>query len=181
MIKNSLQGISNQLGNRLKRMKNEQEKRVPLMDHDVNLSTDQLLELLFKEHNIKSFLTGAEMDFFMPSFCEYITGLCQKHCVVPEHIIRKSDIERSYGHQLFNGRRRPSRDTAIQLAFGFELDVEQAQTLLKVARKSPLYPRVKRDSAVIYCLHNRLSIVETQIVLQDLGLPLLGGKRNERD
>lgn len=149
------------------------------MNKEIKLTTDELLELLFKENNIERFLSRTDTDFFMPSFNEYITGLCKKICSVPEHVISKANIERSYGHQLFSGRRNPSRDTVIQLAFGFDADVEQAQTLLKIAQKNPLYPRIKRDSAIIYCLHNGISIVETQIILHDLGLPILGGKRNE--
>lgn len=151
------------------------------MNNEKKLTTAELMDLLFKEKSIERFLSRSETDFFMPSFSEYITSLCRKNRSVPEHVISRSNIERSYGHQLFSGRRNPSRDTVIQLAFGFEATVEQAQVLLRVAQKNPLYPRVKRDSAIIYCLHNGISIVEAQIILHDLGLPILGGKRNERD
>ena len=151
------------------------------MDHETKLTTEELLKLLFKEPRLEQFLSGRNADFFMPSFNEYISTLCKKRGEVPERIILRANIERSYGHQLFSGRRNPSRDVVIQLAFGFESDVEQTQTLLKIAQKSLLYPRIKRDSAIIYCLHNRISLEETQIILYDLELPILGGKRNERD
>ena len=52
----------------------------------------------------------------------------------------------------------------------------EAQEMLKIARRSPLYPRIKRDTVIIYCLHNHVSLVDTQIILQDLELPLLGGR-----
>ena len=55
-------------------------------------------------------------------------------------------------------------------------DLPQAQEMLKIARKSILYPRVKRDAVIIYCLHNSISLTDTEIILYDLGLPLLGGK-----
>lgn len=110
----------------------------------------------------------------MPPFCDYITQLCKKRSEVPEHIIKRANIERSYGHQIFRGSRNPSRDTVLQLAFGFEADVDKAQELLKYAGKNALYPRVKRDAALIYCLHDRFTIVETQHVLHEMGLPLLG-------
>ena len=48
--------------------------------------------------------------------------------------------------------------------------------MLKIARKSPLYPRIKRDTVIIYCLHNHISLVETEIILEDLTLPILGGR-----
>ena len=142
-----------------------------------SLSTEELLALLFKTPNLSCFLDGRSSDITLPSFPEYISSLCAARQEVPEHIIQKSGLEKSFGHQLFNGRRTPSRDTVLQLAFGFSLSVPEAQELLRVARKSPLYPRVKRDAAILYCLYHGFSFVDSQIILHDLDLPLLGGGR----
>ncbi len=62
----------------------------------------------------------------------------------------------------------------LQLAFGFGLDVDSTQKLLKIACQSQLYPKLKRDAAVIYCLSHRLGSIETQTMLHELGLRLLG-------
>ena len=141
--------------------------------------TEELLALLFKEQSLAHFFQQEETSFELPPFCEYISALCKKRGEVPERVIARANLEKSYGHQLFTGKRNPSRDTVLQLAFGFEASVEEAQEMLKIARKSPLYPRAKRDTAVIYCLHNHISLVDTQIILYDLGLLVLGGKRND--
>ena len=47
---------------------------------------------------------------------------------------------------------------------------------MRIARRSLLYPHIKRDAVIIYCLHNHISLVDTQIILQDLELPPLGGR-----
>ena len=140
-------------------------------------STEELLTLIFKAQSLPLFLESKDSDITMPAFHEYISSLCAKQQEVPEHIIQRAGLEKSFGHQLFSGRRLPSRDTVLQLAFGFSLSVSETQELLKIARKSPLYPRVKRDSAIIYCLYHGFSMVDTQIILQDLDLPVLGGGR----
>ncbi len=140
-----------------------------------SLSTEKLLSLLFKAPSLSLFLDSRDSDLRLPRFHDYISSLCAAHNEVPEHIIRRSGLEKSFGHQLFSGRRSPSRDSVVQLAFGFPLSVSETQELLKVAQKSPLYPRVKRDSAILYCLYHGLSLVDTQIVLHDLDLPILGG------
>lgn len=143
--------------------------------------TSTLFQLLFKTSNIKEFVEQSTEAMFRQSFSEYISGLCADRGEVPERIIKRANIERSFGHQLFKGTKRPSRDTVLQLAFGFETDVDAAQELLKHAEKSTLYPRVKRDAVIIYCLHNHFTIVETQTVLHDMELPLIGGgKQYER-
>ena len=145
------------------------------MPDEKRVSTDELLRLLFKERSLEHFLQRNESAYLNTSFSDYLSAWCRKHGEVPEQLIRRTNLEKSYGHQLFSGRRTPSRDTALQLAFGFSLSVTETQELLKVARKSPLYPRVKRDSAIAYCLYHGKSFVDTQIILQDLGLPILGG------
>ena len=81
---------------------------------------------------------------------------------------------RTYGHQLFSGKRKPSRDKVIQFAFGFGLDVEETQQLLKIAQKPSLYPKLKRDAAIIYCLSRNIEIAEVQNVLTGFELPILG-------
>lgn len=137
-------------------------------------STTTFLDCLLKAPDLEQFIKSNEDEMQMLPFCEYITQLCKKRGEVPEHIIKRANIERSFGHQIFRGTRNPSRDTVLQLAFGFEADVDEAQELLKYAGKNALYPRVMRDAALIYCLHDHFTIVQTQRVLHEMGLPLLG-------
>ena len=146
------------------------------MPDDNRISTDELLTLLFKERNLEHFLQRNESAYLTASFSEYLNQWCRRHLDVPEQVIRRANLEKSYGHQLFSGKRNPSRDTVLQLAFAMEADLPQAQEMLRIARRSLLYPRIKRDAVLIYCLHNRISLLDAQIILQDLALPLLGGK-----
>ena len=140
------------------------------------ITTDELLALLFKERNLEQFLQRNESAYLTASFSDYLNAWCKKHVEVPEQVIRRANLEKSYGHQLFSGKRNPSRDTVLQLAFAMDADLPQAQEMLRIARRSPLYPRIKRDAVLIYCLHNHISLVDAQIILQDLELPLMGGR-----
>lgn len=115
-----------------------------------------------------------ESEVPQPSFSEYIAQICIERGETREFAVRRAGIERSYGYQLFNGTRKPSRDKAIQLAIGFEMDVPQTQALLKVARQSPLAPQTKRDAAILYAILHRLSLEALQQLLETLRLPLLG-------
>ena len=140
------------------------------------ISTDELLALLFKERNLEHFLQRNESAYLTTSFSDYLNAWCKKHLEVPEQVIRRANLEKSYGHQLFSGKRNPSRDTVLQLAFAMKADLPQAQEMLRIAHRSQLYPRIKRDTVIIYCLHNHISLLDAQIILQDLELPLLGGR-----
>ena len=140
-----------------------------------HISTDELLKILFKEPSVERYFEQTKSET-APSFAEYLTAWCRRLGEVPERVILRANLEKSYGHQLFSGKRNPSRDTVLQLAFAMKADLAQAQEMLKIARRSLLYPRIKRDTVIIYCLHNHISLVDTEIILQDLDLPLLGGR-----
>lgn len=146
------------------------------MAEEKRISTDELLKLLFKEGNLEHFLQRNESAYLNTGFSDYISTWCKAHQVIPERLIRQANLEKSFGHQLFSGKRKPSRDTVIQLAFAMGADVAQTQEMLKIARKSLLYPRIKRDTVIIYCLHNHINLVDTEIILADLSLPILGGR-----
>jgi hypothetical protein len=139
------------------------------------IKTSAFLRKLLNTRDVVRFIEKNAHEMETISFHEYISNLCQTTGKVPEQVIKHAMIERTFGHQLFNGRRKPSRDKVIQLAFGLELDLEGTQQLLQIAQKSPLYPKIKRDAAIIHCIVNHKDILETQSVLQSLGLTLLGG------
>jgi hypothetical protein len=144
------------------------------------LSTEELLKLMFMESSLDHLMDKGSASLGFPSFTDYIAALCRRKGEVPERIINRANIEKSYGHQIFSGRRNPSRDTVLQLAFGFELDYEGAQEMLKIARKSLLHPKVKRDMIIVFCLQHRAGVVECQLALEKYKLPLLGeGNRND--
>ena len=144
------------------------------MSDGKTLTTEELLKTIFKLDDIKKALDFQEEEYIFPEFNDYISKLSDKKNESHEKIISRANLERSFGHKLFAGSRKPSRDTVIQLAFGFEADVELAQEMLKVAGKSPLYPRIKRDVVIIYCLYNHVSLEKIQLYLSELDLPILG-------
>lgn len=136
--------------------------------------TSALFRRLFNTTDLEKFIERNAGEMEVPSFHAYITNLCKTTEQVPEQIIKKAGIERTYGHQLFNGTRKPSRDKVIQLAFGFKLDLDDTQKLLQIAQKNPLYPKIKRDAAILFCITHHKDLLETQSVLDSLGLTLLG-------
>ena len=138
------------------------------------IPTSDFLRRLFKSPDLEKFIYCHLEEMAIPPFHTYISDICSSTGQVPEHVIKRAGIERTYGHQLFNGTRKPSRDKVIQLAFGLGLDVDAAQGLLKIAQKSSLYPKIKRDAAILYCIGNKKDFFETQTVLESLGLTLLG-------
>lgn len=146
-------------------------------DKLTSVSTQELWARLFQASSVDNYLIENRDACNPPAFSSYITELCKVRDKKPEQVIRRGDIENSFGHRLFSGARNPSRDSALQLAFGFGLDTDETQQLLKVAHAAPLHPKVKRDAVIAYCLHHHKPLVETQQILADNDLPLLGGAK----
>lgn len=140
-----------------------------------SIPTKKFLDNLFSATDLESFINNNSNVMDIPDFHAYISDLCKTSGLVPEQIIKQSGIERSYGHQLFNGTRNPSRDKVIQLALGLRLGVEDTQKLLIIAQKNTLYPKFKRDAIILHCIKNQKNLFETQSVLQELGLTILSG------
>ena len=141
----------------------------------VRVNTNTLMKRLFKAADLDTYLEGNESDLHSPDFYTLLKQACEKRNMLPAQVIERAQIERTYGHQLFNGTRRPSRDKVLQLALGLGLSVDETQRLLRAAGKSPLYPRLKRDAALIFCLKNGYDMMETQEILEKHGISLLGG------
>ena len=142
-------------------------------------TTQELWGKLFKSATVENYLDEVDGGR-LPQFTEYIGALCFAKGEKEETVIKRGNIESSYGHRLFKGARKPSRDTVLQLAFGLELDFDGTRQLLKIARAAALSPRVKRDAVIAYCLYHHKSFMETQELLFDNGLPTIGEKHDEK-
>lgn len=138
------------------------------------LRTSKLWDQLIKAPSLDEFFSNNESEIKLPSFFEYINTLCKERGECPARVIARSGIERSFGYQVFRGDRKPSRDTVLLLAFGFEADVALTQSLLKRAGHSALYPRVRRDVVIAYSLSFGICLADTQSTLADLDLPVIG-------
>lgn len=136
--------------------------------------TSELLAELKEDGAFEQYVKRNEEEFEEQEFCEYLRKLCTSLGKVPEQVIKNSQIDRTYGHQLFSGRRKPSRDKVLLLSFGMELTFEETQELLRASGKNTLYPKIKRDAAIIYGKNKGLTVLEMQELLFSLDLPILG-------
>ena len=67
-------------------------------------------------------------------------------------LAKQSGMSEIYLHQIFAGRRNPSRSRMLCLCFGLSASLEEAQELLRLCGLAELYPKVRRDAIIIYGL-----------------------------
>ena len=91
-----------------------------------------------------------------PEFLAVISERMNEKGISRAELIKRLDIDRSYGYQLLNGIRRPTRKHVIQMGLLLGLDIDSFQKLLKTARKKPLYVRDMFDAKVFFAVKRRM-------------------------
>lgn len=87
-----------------------------------------------------------------PEFCAAISAIMEKKGVSRAELIKRLDLDRSYGYQLLNGTRPPTRNHVIQMGLLLGLDIDSFQKLMKTAKKKPLYVRDLFDARVFFAV-----------------------------
>ena len=78
-----------------------------------------------------------------------------------------------YAYQILNGSKNPGRDKTLAICLAAGMDYEETQRALALSDSGKLYPRKKRDSIIIFALHKRLSVQQTNELLYAEGeMPL---------
>lgn len=134
-------------------------------------STDELLSILKSKRDYSEFLKEQIDELYFASLCEYLEILLAQKRLKKGDVIIKANLDKSYAYQIFNGSKtNPSRDKLIMLAFGMELDLNETRKLLKISNVSDLYIRNPRDSAIMFCIENKLDLIRTNEKLDELSL-----------
>lgn len=115
-------------------------------------STDDLSQELMDASNLDQFLTQNAEILQTGTAAKYIEALFKKKNITKSALARRSATSEVFLHQIFSGRRTPSRDRILCLCFGLSATQEETQTLLKQCGCAQLYPQNRRDAIIIYGL-----------------------------
>ena len=130
-------------------------------------STEELKNDLHLASGIEGFLVDNRKDFRQYTLAEYLHHLLKEKRLIKKDVVRDSLLERIYAYHIFAGRKRnPSRNKVISLALAMNLTPEETQYLLYYAGVEQLYVRNPRDSILWYALEHRMSVIDTNLMLQ---------------
>lgn len=123
-------------------------------------NTDTLQQELMSTNNLDRFLTENDASFRDVPLQEAIQRIFDEKGMSKAQLAKQSGISEVYLHQLFSGRRFPSRSRLLCLCFGLGVTVDEAQSLLQQARHAPLYSRDRRDAIIIFALSHHMTLFE---------------------
>ena len=130
-----------------------------------SITTDRLMKLLCsKPNDFENFKFDGSMII-----TELLEKLRKKAGVSKTDIINRTGLSKAYIYQVFDGTYTPGRNALLLIAFALNVSVEDTQRLLALARKPALYPKIKRDAAIIICLSKNMSIIEADEFFRSIG------------
>ena len=129
--------------------------------------TDNLQQELMDSPDLTRFLSQNQNQFVNKSTAELLNLLFEKKNISKAALAKQSCMSEIYLHQIFAGRRNPSRNRLLCLCYGLEANVEETQELLKLCGMAQLYPKLKRDAIIYYGLQHKLNLFEINDKLFD--------------
>lgn len=139
-------------------------------------TTGELMKLLSSVKNIselKQYTNTLSNDGLSITFPEYINKQMLLHHMTASQLIADAGLQRNYGYQILDGRRNPSRDKVIALCLALSLNLSDTGRALTLTKNGQLYSKNKRDSILIFALEKKLSVMDTNELLQEMSEPLL--------
>lgn len=135
--------------------------------------TEELLERLLASVTPEAYLDqGLTID---RELSDYLHELLAEKGMRRADVVRASGLNGTFVYDVFQGKSKLGRDNAIMLALGLRCTLIETQRLLRLDGVSELWPKVRRDAIVIWCVEHGCSRVETDDELYALGeKPLLG-------
>ena len=121
-------------------------------------NTDGLRQELMDSTDLSQFLSRNQEQFVDKSVAELLNHLFEKINISNAVVDKQAGMSEIYLHQIFAGRRTPSRNRLLCLCYGLEASIEETQELLRLCGMAELYPKLKRDAIIYYGLLHKLDL-----------------------
>ncbi|MCM1058429.1 MAG: helix-turn-helix domain-containing protein [Firmicutes bacterium] len=92
-----------------------------------------------------------------PELSDFLSGCIERAGISRSDCISALDLDRSYGYQILNGTRIPTRECLIRMGLLFGLSIDELQRMLNMAGRHSLYVRDMFDAKVFYAIKHKMS------------------------
>ena len=134
--------------------------------------TEELLERLFAAQTPEVYLDqGLTID---RELSDYLHELLVAKGLKRADVVRASGLNGTFVYDVFAGKSRLGRDHALMLAFGLGCDLRETQRLLRLDGVSELWPKLRRDAVIIWCVEHGFTRSQADDELYRLGERTLG-------
>lgn len=128
-------------------------------------TTSTLFQKLCGRESGKAVLCQKQAE---PTCAQALQALLEQAGLSASEWMTAANVSRSYGYQIMRGERAPGRDILLRTALSLHLTLKETQRLLMIGGCGALYPRMRRDAAVIFALNQNMTLLETEELLNSL-------------
>lgn len=132
-------------------------------------TSDMMDALSFPNVDLDTYLKDEQALFFKKKPVEIWEKLIQYSGKKKAQLTREAEFEPVYFYEIIGGKKKGSRDKNLRLLIAMDLSLTEIQQALKALGIASLYPRIKRDSILIYAINNSLTVAETNQLLAEKG------------
>jgi len=139
--------------NQLQKKKRRRKRRVkePL--------TDELLEELRNSSDPAKFARDNKIT--KRSLPEYLQQLLDDKGLSRPKVVSEAGLNATYGYDIFTGKKNPSREKVLPLAFAMGCTLQETNRMLQAAGVNELYVKNRRDAIIIFCLEHSYGLMRT--------------------
>lgn len=133
-----------------------------------SLKTIKLMDLLNDiddESNLDIFISNTLNNSKNIKLYEYFEKIFKEKNLKKSTVIKNADLDRTYAYEILRGDKKPSRDKILQLCIGANLSLEETNKALKIGDCGELYPKILRDSILIFAINKKLDIIKVNDLL----------------
>lgn len=123
-------------------------------------STGDLRQELMDQPNLDAYIHENQEYFSEKNVTELLAQMYGRKDISKAELARCAGISEVYIHQVFSGRRRPSRDRLVCICIGLKATLDEAQELLKQAGYAQLYPKNKREAIIAHGIIHGTALAE---------------------
>lgn len=132
-------------------------------------TTELLRELKRQSCSLPDYLANHKETFVVEDIKAFWEQLIKEKKYSKSNIINKADFSYCYFYDVINGRKMPTKDKVVRLALAMKMSIDECQQALKISGRSALYPKVRRDSVLIYAIEKHLTIAQCNELLAKHG------------
>ena len=94
-------------------------------------STDDLIHEIKSATDIEDYLIKNKENLLHSDLAEHLNMLLSEKGIKKADVVRRSLLDRTYVYKIFSGKKIPSRDKLLALAFGLGLSDDETRAMLR--------------------------------------------------
>lgn len=134
----------------------------------MKISTLTMLKSLRSTRRITDYLERYREEMLQSTVSEYLNELLDARKLALSGVAERSGLG-DYVYKVFKGTSNTGRNNLLCIAAAMELSCDETQRLLRIGGCALLDPRRRKDAIVLYGLEKKLSNIELNLLLFELG------------